>query len=70
MIRYFVTKVLKVETMSWLQMTTGNCGLTVVRIKPDSSMKLVSFNDMGHIPPNLRTVIGAENKSKELVLPE
>lgn len=69
-IRYFVTKVLKVETMSWLQMTTGNCGLTVVRIKSDSSMKLVSFNDMGHIPPNLRTVIGAENKSKELVLPE
>jgi serine/threonine-protein phosphatase PGAM5 len=69
-IRYFVTKVLKVETMSWLQMTTGNCGLTVVRIKPDSSMKLVSFNDMGHIPPNLRTVIGSESKSKELVLPE
>ena len=69
-IRYFLTKVLKVETMSWLQMTTGNCGLTVVRIKPDGSMKLVSFNDMGHIPPNLRTVIGAENKSKELVLPE
>ncbi len=69
-IRYFVTKVLKVETMSWLQMTTGNCGLTVVRVKPDGSMKLVSFNDMGHIPPNLRTVIGAENKSKELVLPE
>jgi serine/threonine-protein phosphatase PGAM5 len=69
-IRYFVTKVLKVETMSWLQMTTGNCGLTVVRIKPDGFMKLVSFNDMGHIPPNLRTVIGAENKSKELVIPE
>jgi len=69
-IRYFVTKVLKVNTMSWLQMTTGNCGLTVVRIKSNGSMKLVSFNDMGHIPPNLRTVIGSENKSKELVLPE
>jgi serine/threonine-protein phosphatase PGAM5 len=69
-IRYFVTKVLKVETMSWLQMTIGNCGLTVVRIKPDGSMKLVSFNDMGHIPPNLRTVLGFESKSKELVLPE
>jgi hypothetical protein len=56
--------------MSWLQMTTGNCGLTVVRIKPDGSMKLVSFNDMGHIPPNLRTVSGFESKSKELALPE
>jgi len=69
-IRYFVTKVLKVETMSWLRMTTGNCGLTVVSIKPNGSMKLISFNDMGHIPSNLRTVSGFESKSKELVLPE
>ncbi len=69
-IRYFVTKVLKVDTMSWLQMTTGNGGLTVVQINPDGSMKLISFNDMGHIPPNLRTVSGFESKSKELVLPE
>ena len=68
-IRYFVTKVLKVDTMSWLQMTTGNCGLTVVQIKPDGSMKLVSFNDMGHIPPNLRTVTGSGSRTKELLLP-
>lgn len=69
-IRYFVTKILKVETMSWLQMTMGNCGLTVVRIKPDGTMKLVSFNDMGHIPPNLQTILGYKNKSKKLVIPE
>ena len=68
-IRYFVTKVLKVNTMSWLQMTTGNCGLTVVKIKPDGTMKLISFNDLGHIPPNMRTVSGFESKSKELTLP-
>jgi len=68
-IRYLVTKVLKVDTMSWLQMTTGNCGLTVVQIKPDGSMKLVSFNDMGHIPPNLRTVTGSGSRTKELLLP-
>jgi len=67
-IRYFVTKILKVETMSWLQMTMGNCGLTLVRINPDGSMKLVSFNDMGHIPPNLQTILGYENKIKELRL--
>jgi serine/threonine-protein phosphatase PGAM5 len=68
-IRYFVTKVLKVDTMSWLQMTTGNGGLTVIQINSNGSMKLISFNDMGHIPPNLRTVSGFESKSKELVLP-
>jgi len=68
-IRYFVTKVLNVDTMAWLQMTIGNSSLTIVNIKPDGSMKLVSFNDLGHIPPNLQTLTGGENKSKSLQLP-
>jgi serine/threonine-protein phosphatase PGAM5 len=68
-IRYFVTKVLNVDTMAWLQMTIGNCSLTIIKIKPDGSMKLVSFNDVGHIPPNLQTLTGGENKSKSLKLP-
>ena len=67
-IRYFVTKVLKVNTMSWLQMTIGNCSLTVVRIKSDGTMKLVSFNDVGHIPTNLQTETGGNNKPKELII--
>jgi serine/threonine-protein phosphatase PGAM5 len=28
-IRYFVTKVLNADTMSWLQMSIGNCSLTI-----------------------------------------
>jgi serine/threonine-protein phosphatase PGAM5 len=68
-IRYFVTKVLKVDTKAWLQMTIGNCSLTTVNIRPDGSLKLVSFNDLGHIPPNLQTLTGGENKSKSLELP-
>ena len=67
-IRYFVTKVLNVDTMAWLQMTIGNSSLTIVNIKPDGSMKLVSFNDLGHITPNLQTLTGGENKSKSLKL--
>ena len=55
--------------MSWLQMTTGNCGLTVVRINADGSMKLISFNEMGHIPQNLQTGTGSSDKSKDLLLP-
>ena len=69
-IRYFVTKVLNVETMSWLQMTIGNCSLTVVKINPDGTMKLISFNDMGYIPPNLQTLTGGKNKAKELAIPK
>jgi serine/threonine-protein phosphatase PGAM5 len=69
-IRYFVTKVLKVDTMAWLQMSIGNCSLTIVRISPDGSMKLAAFSDMGHIPPNLQTETGGNNIPKELVIPE
>jgi serine/threonine-protein phosphatase PGAM5 len=54
-IRYFVTKVLNVDSMAWLGMSLGNCSLTVVVIKPDGSMKLLSYGDVGHLPPNLTT---------------
>jgi len=68
-IRYFVTKVLNVNTMAWLQMTIGNCSLTIVKIRPNGSMKLVSFNDVGHIPSNMQTSTGGDNKSRSLILP-
>jgi len=68
-IRYFVTKVLRVDTMAWLQMSLGNCSLTIVRISPDGSMRLAAFSDMGHIPPNLQTETGGDNIPKELTIP-
>jgi serine/threonine-protein phosphatase PGAM5 len=68
-IRYFVTKVLNVDTMSWLQMSITNCSLTIIRIKSDGSMKLDTFSDYGHIPENIRTFTGGENELKELVVP-
>jgi len=68
-IRYLVTRVLNVNTMSWLQMSITNCSLTIIRIKPDGTMKLDTFSDYGHIPENMRTFTGGDNKSKELVIP-
>jgi serine/threonine-protein phosphatase PGAM5 len=68
-IRYFVTKVLKVDTMSWLQMSITNCSLTIVRITPNGSMKLDTFSDYGHIPENMRTFTGGDNEPKELKIP-
>jgi len=65
-IRYFVTKVLNVDTMSWIQMSIGNCSLTKIRILPDGSMKLDAFSDMGHIPLNMQTYTGGDNEAKEL----
>lgn len=65
-IRYLVTRVLGVDTMSWLQMSISNCSLTVVRILPDGTMKLDSFGDYGHIPENMRTFTGGDDPAKEL----
>jgi len=61
--------VLKVDTMAWLQMSITNCSLTIIRIKPDGTMKLDTFSDYGHIPENMRTFTGGDNESKELVIP-
>lgn len=66
-IRYFVTRVLGVDSMSWLRMAIGNCSLTVVRINPDGAMKLLCFSDVGHLPPNMQT--GLYNKTDDLIVP-
>jgi hypothetical protein len=36
-------------------MTIANCSLTVIQVKPDGSMRLVSYDDVGHIPPAQQT---------------
>jgi len=69
-IRYFVTKVLKVDPLSWLQMSITNCSLTIIRISANGSMKLDTFSDYGHIPENMRTFTGGKNDNKALVIPK
>lgn len=54
-IRWFVTRALKVDPHAWLGMSIANCSLTVITVKPDGVMKVLSFSDSGHLPPNLET---------------
>ena len=58
MTRYFVTRVLSVDTQSWLVMSVGNGSITIVRIRADGRMKLLAVGDMGHLPPNMQTGFG------------
>lgn len=67
-IRYFVTRVLEVDTESWLTMAIGNCSLTAVRINADGARKLLTFADVGHIPPNMQT--GLYYRERNLKIPE
>ena len=69
-IRYFVTRSLRVDTLSWLQMSIGNCSLTIIRVRADGSTQLVAYSDVGHLPANLQTRTGGENEAKKLTLPE
>ncbi|MEE9270496.1 MAG: histidine phosphatase family protein [Candidatus Krumholzibacteria bacterium] len=66
-IRYFVTKVLGVDTMSWLRMSVGNCSMTIVRVNQDGSFKLLAVGDVGHLPANLQS--GVDRTEKNLAIP-
>lgn len=54
-IRSFVTRALEVDPKSWLGMSIANCSLTIIHIHADGSMKVITYSDVGHIPPNLQT---------------
>jgi serine/threonine-protein phosphatase PGAM5 len=54
-IRYLVCRALGVDTQAWLGMMIAHCSLTVIRIQPDGTARLVAYGDMGHLPPDKQT---------------
>ena len=67
-IRYFVTRALGIDTEAWLGMSIANCSLTVITVEADGLMKLLSYSDSGHIPPNLTTRT-APGRPVDLIIP-
>ena len=59
-IRWFVTRVLEVDPHAWLGMSIANCSVTVMQVRADGRLKLVSFADSGHIPWSMTTYPGVE----------
>lgn len=59
-LRYFVCRVLQVQPEVWVKMGSCNCGISEILVKPDGSMMLVSYNDVGHLPYYLTTCLGAK----------
>jgi serine/threonine-protein phosphatase PGAM5 len=57
LIRYLVLRVLQVSPQAWINMEINNCGISQIVIKSDGEMKLISYNDVGHLPVHLRTYI-------------
>jgi broad specificity phosphatase PhoE len=57
LIRYLVCLVLQVQTGAWFNLVIDNCGISEIRIETNDRMKLVSYNDVGHLPRQLRTQV-------------
>jgi broad specificity phosphatase PhoE len=55
LIRYFVCKVLDVPPETWANMETNNCGITRCTVESDGRKMLISMNDVGHLPLEMRT---------------
>lgn len=53
-IGWFVRHALHAPDWRWLGLNQGNCALTTILYRPDRPPALVLFNDMGHLPPELR----------------
>ena len=68
-IRYLVTKALRVDTKAWLEMSVSHASLTTIRVEPDGRFKVIAVGDAGHLPPNYLT--GATgNPDRDLLVPK
>ena len=57
MIRALVCRVLGVRLGAWLRMRVHNCGITRVTVRQNGRAQLLSFNDVGHLPQRMLTVM-------------
>lgn len=54
-ISWFVREALAAPSWRWMSINQANCGLTIIRIRSLKSPELITHNDLGHLPPELRT---------------
>ena len=54
-IRWLTVKALDVDPASWLVMSIGHASLTVIRVQPDGTPRVLAVGDVGHLPPGLQT---------------
>lgn len=54
-ISWFVREVLAAPSWKWVTLNQSHCGITVLQQRPGRPWTLVSHNDVGHLPPDLRS---------------
>lgn len=54
-IAWFVREALGAEAWRWIGLNQANAGLTIIRVRTAKPPVLITHNDVGHLPRNLRT---------------
>ncbi len=54
-IAWFVREVFGAPAWRWMGLNQANCGLTIIRVRSAKPPVLITHNDLGHLPPELRT---------------
>lgn len=54
-IAWFVREVFGASAWRWMGINQANCGLTIIRVRSAKPPVLLTHNDLGHLPPKLRT---------------
>jgi broad specificity phosphatase PhoE len=54
-IAWFVREIFGAPTWRWLGLNQANCGLTIIRVRSAKPPELVTHNDLGHLPVEMRT---------------
>jgi|GEM_PF-622595 serine/threonine-protein phosphatase PGAM5 len=49
-IRWTLMKAIGADTKHWPDQDAANAALTIIAVRPDSTVRLVTYNDTGHIP--------------------
>lgn len=59
-IGWFVRETFGAAPWRWLGVNQANCGLTIIRVRSAKPSVLITHNDLGHLPPELRTGLSVE----------
>ena len=54
-IAWFVREVFAAPAWRWMGINQANCGLTIIRVRSAKPPELLTHNDLGHLPAELRT---------------
>ena len=55
LIRYFACRVLGIDPASWSRLGTSHCGITQLCVVSANDVRMVCYNETGHLPTRLRT---------------